>query len=763
VAGQGASRASGTSTTQGSGPIDIQAEHLEFQQTSETYRANGSVVITQGTMRLTADEVTMHMLTGTLTAVGHAHLTERGADLWAERLQLDINTDSGVLTNGKLFVLDSNTFVEGRLLQRFSEDHIRAKEGSFTNCDAKDGQTPAWRFTFKDVDLNLSQSLYAKDVWFCVNDVKLVPLPTLTYPIQTARQTGLLIPTVGYDSRFGMHFREGLFYAINPSQDLMVTPELYTNRGYGGDLAYRYTLDRQSKGQWLISFLQDTEVNKARATITGNHVQRFSESLSLRVQANFLTDRSILEDLSNSSVLRALPSQESNVYLTQRLSTGNLYMLGQFLQPVGVGGKDSFQRMPEFGYRMIDVAPLGGPFLMGLDTTLANFYREEGFALNRVDFAPSFSMEPITLNHVVGITPQVRLRETYYTRGVQNQHSVHRETLWMGIETNSRLARRYQSEGHGFLHTLEPRLFYEYVPPTEQSNIVQVDDVDDLKKKNLLTYSLRSRFLETGGKEGPFNWLDLTLAQSYHVGETQTQARQFPFAGTADYTTITQQIQPTTVAVQGRKFSDLWVRAVVGNTTAIPGTNPMSLTVDAFFNPYRGGFSQWNTDLRYQSDSAWYMEIGQRFARDGNRVRRGDIWNPLSFNEVYAPTAEVQFLTAAAGVRLPHGWTVGARTYYDVKEGKSPEVDVVSLYQNPCRCWSLGLFYLKFPDRTQYNFLISLTGLGATESVGTQVVRTLLGPLLREERGLPWNNPTAKRPVPPETQSSPGDIPPLRP
>ncbi len=100
------------------------------------------------------------------------------------------------------------------------------------------------------------------------------------------------------------------------------------------------------------------------------------------------------------------------------------------------------------------------------------------------------------------------------------------------------------------------------------------------------------------------------------------------------------------------------------------------------------------------------------------------MWNPISFNQVYAPTDEIQFVTAAGAFRTPWGWTVGAKGYYDVKNGRSPEYDVVALYQNPCKCWSLGLYYLQFPDRAQYNFMLNLTGIGWTENYGTDLVRT---------------------------------------
>ena len=67
---------------------------------------------------------------------------------------------------------------------------------------------------------------------------------------------------------------------------------------------------------------------------------------------------------------------------------------------------------------------------------------------------------------------------------------------------------------------------YEYVPSTNQSQLTQIDQVDNLPKKNLLTYAIRSRLLEQDGNRS-FNWFDLTLAQSYQVGAVQTEARRF--------------------------------------------------------------------------------------------------------------------------------------------------------------------------------------------------------------------------------------------
>lgn len=755
-------------------PLTVTAERIDQLQESDVYEADGSVVVTQGPLRLTADHVTINALPGTMVATGHVHFVDPTSDLKSERLELNVNTEAGVVTHGSMYVRTSNSFFTGRSIRRLSEDHYRIKEGTFTNCDAQEGEVPAWRFKFDDLDVNTGESVGMKRGWLCMRDVPIIPVPTLTYPLDI-RHSGFLIPSPGYDNRFGLRYQQGYFWAINPSQDLTISPSYYSNLGYGSDFLYRYYLNRRSTGQWFASVLQQTQLpnvsgvdqvssddRRVRGLISGRHIQQVTDTLMLRGQASFVSDREYLQQLSNSGAQRASPSGESTLLATQRLPYGSTYFLGQYLQPLNSGGPDTFQRLPEVGYILPNTSPFGMPFLLNLDSNFVNFYREQGFAVNRMDLMPGITTEVIDVGHLVGITPHFKFKEVYYTRGIQEANPLHRETFWGAIDATSKLSRRFTGrEGGSFLHTIEPSVMYEYVPGSDQSKIAQIDQVDDLPKKNLLTYSLRTKLLEQQLNGQSFNWLDLTLAQSYHMGAVQTRAREFtpgilPFIGS-----ITQPLQPAMVDVQGRKMSDLWMRAVIGNTAPeffrppsagdtfsqnvvggqiLPPTNSY-LTVDAFLDPYRGTFSQWNTDLRVQQSNYWYVEVGQRFSRDGNRVRRGDIWNPISFNEVYAPTNEIQFVTAGGGFRTPWGWTIGAKGYYDVKGGRSPEYDLVALYQNPCKCWSLGLYYLQFPDRQSYSFMLSMTGIGWTENFGTIVARTVLGPLLVGDRGLPWAAP----------------------
>lgn len=694
-------------------PVAINADRIEYDRDREEYHAAGAVDVTRGPIQLNADEATLQKLTGRLTARGNVHLRDAQTDIWSETLQLNLNTEAGVITNGNVFWKEQNSFVTGRRLQRFSETHYRVKEGSFTNCDAKNNEIPAWRFQFDDIDLEFEDSLFGKGVWFNVNDVPVIPLPTFRYPLGASRKSGFLFPTTGYNTNFGYQYRQGYFWAIDPSNDLTISPQILTERGGGADLQYRYAWNRFTKGEWLIRSLYDTQQSRGRAEVRGAHVQQFNPGLSLRMRANFSSDRTVLQNFSSSGTQRALPSQESNLTLLQRLDHGALYLTGQYIQPLSTGGNTTFQRLPEIGHRFVNPSVLGSPLSLTAETTAVQFYRETGFNVGRVDFLPGLSMEGLHLGHALGFRPQVKLREVGYTRGLTQKSAQHRETFWVGAELFSNVSKRFSlGEGNWIRHSIQPNVIYEYVPQTKQAELVQVDAVDDLIQKSLVTYSLKNRLSQIGGGNSN-TWLDLLFAQSYHVANPPDLAS---------------------------RFSDIWTRghfhSPVDSSRFISAFN---LKVDAFYDPNRKDFSQMNTDVLIQSRQAWYMTVGQRYTKAGTRVRRGDIWNPVSFNEVLAPAEEILYLTTGGGVRLPHGLTLGTKWYHDFRTGLTAEWDVVGLYQNPCRCFSLGLTYTRLPDRSQFEFLISLTGLWGTQGHGTQLMKLILGPIMAGEQGVPWD------------------------
>ena len=85
------------------GPRSISRQNeSSIYRNQEIYEADGSVVVNQGTMRLTADHMTIQALPGVLIATGHVRLTDPKADLVTERLELNVNTEAGVVTHGQV-------------------------------------------------------------------------------------------------------------------------------------------------------------------------------------------------------------------------------------------------------------------------------------------------------------------------------------------------------------------------------------------------------------------------------------------------------------------------------------------------------------------------------------------------------------------------------------------------------------------------------------------------------------------------------------
>ncbi len=710
--------------TEDSFPLRITAERTEFDQVTETFAAVGSVVVTQGAVRLTADQAFLHKLSGRLTATGHVHLRDPVTDMWAEELTINVNTESVLIVNGKIYLKETGTWLRGRLFQRFSETHYRVRDGTFTNCEADDGQILDWSFSFQDVEVEQGDSVFANNVWLNVRNQPIVPIPVLRYPMPDARKTGFLVPTIGFDNVLGVQYRQGFYWALSPSQDLTIAPQILSKRGQGGDVTYRYVLSRRSRGNWLVNAFHDTEADQARAQITGAHVHHVQDDLLIQANVNYATDRTLLRDLSASGIFRALPSQESVLNVTRRLPGGAAYLRAQYLQPLDSGGRGTFQRLPEIGHRYGRRLTMGAETFsldIGLDSTFVHFAREQGFNVSRVDFMPSLAVQGLHLGHMIGLRPQFKIREVLYSRGQVQDEARDRGTFWLGLEAISNVSRDFQAgTGHRLRHAIEPRLFYEYVPATRQSDLPQIDATDNLLKKHLLTYSLRSRLQDEASGKRPATLVDVMIAQSYHLADAPGSANT---------------------------FSDVWGRA----TFELPGRqlpgglSRLSLSVDTFYDPDEHELTQFNSDVTVQAHRQAYVQLGHRYTRSGLIPRRGDIWNPVSFNEVLAAQSEINFFTVGGAVRLPLGWTVGTKAYHDFVTGRTPEWDVVGLYQNSCKCWSLGLYYIRLsggnglPERNQFNFVLTLRGLGATTGLGTQLLKRILGPLLQDEPGLPWS------------------------
>ena len=67
-------------TGSGSPPLEIQADRIDYLQDQDVYEADGSVVVDQGSVHLTADHLIVQALPGIMIATGHVRLTDPKAE-----------------------------------------------------------------------------------------------------------------------------------------------------------------------------------------------------------------------------------------------------------------------------------------------------------------------------------------------------------------------------------------------------------------------------------------------------------------------------------------------------------------------------------------------------------------------------------------------------------------------------------------------------------------------------------------------------------
>ena len=114
-----------------------------------------------------------------------------------------MTTGQGQVQQGKVFIRDGNFHLAGEVIEKQGEADYFVKNGSFTTCD---GEIPDWKFTAEKVDVNLGSYATAKNVFFRIKDVPVFYTPYLFFPVKTERESGLLIPRVGYSNNKGISF-----------------------------------------------------------------------------------------------------------------------------------------------------------------------------------------------------------------------------------------------------------------------------------------------------------------------------------------------------------------------------------------------------------------------------------------------------------------------------------------------------------------------------------------------------------------------------
>ncbi|HZM33205.1 MAG TPA: LPS-assembly protein LptD [Burkholderiales bacterium] len=463
---------------------------------------------------------------------------QSGVDrFFGPRLEYNTRDDTGVFESPAYLLQRGHTARGGAESMEFlGKDRYLLKDATFTTCEP--GRED-WRLEASELELDYEEGVgYATSPRLRFFDVPILAAPFATFPLEDRRKSGVLSPYYAQTSSRGFEFGIPYYWNIAPEYDLTLTPVYMAKRGFQLKNHGRY-LGRMYEGEARLEYLpEDRELGGASRTgLSLQHQQTLAAGLTFQGNYNEVSDDRYLVDLSSQVrqvSQRNLPQDASLTYA--RTIAGAPYVVQahvqrfQTLQDPLDPIVPPYQRLPQLRFATTQ-SDIGGLFDASIPAEYVQFYHPtllEGArqsatpAITLPVLAPGWFLQPKLGAHYAGYSLEA-------FDGMPAR-SPSMSVPFASIDSGLVFERDARWFGETLTQTLEPRLFYVYVPYRNQDEIPVFDTAladfnytqlftenrfvggDRFGDANQLTLALTSRFLWAGGQEA----FRATIGQRYY-------------------------------------------------------------------------------------------------------------------------------------------------------------------------------------------------------------------------------------------------------
>lgn len=690
-------------------PTFLEADKLQGHNDKET-EAEGDARLRKRGQAIFADRLRYDKPEDEVTAEGNVRI-EQGADVTeGTRLRFNLETERGFMENPRYTLHKSpdlsgqrqpfrDTDARGTAERMLFEGpkQYRAQRAEYTTCGPGNDD---WYVRAGDLQIDKNRDVgTARDASIVFKGVPIFYSPYLSFSLNQERKSGFLTPSYGSTTQGGAELTVPYYWNIAPNRDATISPRMMTRRGVQLLTEFRY-LDPTYQGETRVELLPNDAARNGteRHAFFIKHTQTLPYGWSGALNLQGVSDGTYFADLSTqiaatSQVL--LPREGS-------LSRGGIWG--------GIGTYGFSALVQRWQTLQVDpLAPVTPPYnrvpQLTLTATRQDVLRSDfdfvgefvGFnhptQVNgrRVVAYPSLSV-PLQTAYAY-LTPKLGLTLTHYSID-PNTANFTDQTRTLPIFTADGgvvFERPTTFGGAPFLQTLEPRLYYVYIPLRDQSRIPVFDsgqqDInfatiysenqfagwDRINDANQVTLGVTSRFLSTD-----------TGAERLRVGVAQR------------YYLATQSVTLPGVPVRTSTSSDL--------LAAISGTVAPHWVAEAGWQ-YSTHFSQTqklNVGTRYQPAPGKVLNLTYRETL--NSIRQTDVSSQWP---------------------LGKGWTGLARWNYSLREQRMLEGLIGAEYNGGC--WVLRVVAQRFATTTQQaatTFFVQLE-LNGVSRIGSNPLDTL--------------------------------------
>ncbi|WP_421718022.1 LPS-assembly protein LptD [Algiphilus sp.] len=399
---------------------------------------------------------------------------EEGLYVSSDGMRFDIDKGTGTFEQSQI-VLSEARARAGAERMVLSEAGTATLSGvRYTTC-APDSR--AWSLQAAEIELDRASGLgTATHARLRVFDVPVLYLPWLQFPLDNARRTGWLYPSIGTSSRNGMDISWPLYVNLAPNYDLQIDPRWLTRRGLQMGSTFRYLGEHRTASLEYEYLGNDQRTDEDRAYGRLRHRGLINDRLSLDIDYAEVSDSAYFDDLGselNESALTFLPRELRMVYNAPAEYTAIMRISSfQTLDPSLARQERPYRRLPQLRF----IATTPGRVLFtraGLDARYVNFDADSLVEGQRYHLNPYLRTFVDRNGWFAGT--RVEWRYTGYDlRNAEPGQPDHitRSLPSISAETGLRFDRR--TEG-GNRQTLEPQLFYLHTPFRNQDRIPVFD------------------------------------------------------------------------------------------------------------------------------------------------------------------------------------------------------------------------------------------------------------------------------------------------
>ena len=474
------------------GAVYLQGQRLRVRPDLDLV-VEGEASIRKPGVSIQAGRLSFDQSQDVVEATGQVRLNRPGSVLTGPKLTLQIDSFQGTLTQPTFELYKSGAYGQAAQIDFVDDQRAIVREASYTTCRRTPGPEwlPAW--VLKATRLNLDEeesTVRAEGVQLRFQDVPVLGIPAVTFPMTSDRKSGLLPPVVGITTNNGVELAQPYYFDIAPNRDATVTTHLMSKRGVAVDTEFRY-LERDYSGQARLNLMPtDSLRDQARWGWSSQHNGMVDTGLDsvgrigLGLNLNRVSDDDYWRDFPRSGLAltqRLLPSTGVLSWGRGNLSMTAQVQRWQTLQDITAPITPPYDRAPQIGLRYGQWQADGLDWSVQADTTrFEASYDRIPMASTAVRPVPRNGERSFVLAQVSRpwirpwgfVTPKLQLHATRYQLDQpldSGERSANRVLPTFSLDSGLVYERETQWFGRGVTQTLEPRAFYARTPFRDQS------------------------------------------------------------------------------------------------------------------------------------------------------------------------------------------------------------------------------------------------------------------------------------------------------